>query len=147
MEGVGQSRADRTYNSFSQLSALRYTTLRMRENKKDDSLLDCYIMFDEKGVYIAEILEPEIPKKKKKKKNTPPPKPVLQKLTALPIEEIPDSMLWCMICREEACAALEGFVLCSMLNGTLKWLDEKKWFWQSEVDNDLVLLKCWVENK
>lgn len=66
---------------------------------------------------------------------------------ALPIEEIPDSMLWCMVCREEACAALEGFVLCSMLNGTLKWLDEKKWFWQSEVDNDLVLLKCWVENK
>lgn len=48
---------------------------------------DCYIMFDEKGLYIAEIEEPEIPKKKKKK-NTPPPKPVLHKLTALPINEI-----------------------------------------------------------
>ena len=47
---------------------------------------DCYIMFDEKGIYIAEIEEPEISKKKKKK--TPPPKPVLRKLTALPIEEI-----------------------------------------------------------
>ena len=45
-ELYSQSRADRTYNSFSQLSALRYTTLRMRENKKDDSLLDCYIMFE-----------------------------------------------------------------------------------------------------
>ena len=48
---------------------------------------NCLIMFDEKGVYIAEIEEPEIPKKKKKKK-TPPPKPVLRKLTALPIDEI-----------------------------------------------------------
>lgn len=46
---------------------------------------DCYIMFDEKGVYIAEIEEPEIPKKKK---GAPPPKPILHKLTALPITEI-----------------------------------------------------------
>lgn len=45
-ELYSQSRADRTYNSFSQLSALRYTTLRMRENKEDNSLLDCYIMFE-----------------------------------------------------------------------------------------------------
>ena len=51
---------------------------------------DCYIMFDEKGVYIAEIEEPELSKKdkKKKKKNASPPKPTLRKLTALPIEEI-----------------------------------------------------------
>ena len=47
---------------------------------------DCFIMFDEKGVYIAEIDEPELPKKKKK--GTPPPKPLLRKLTALPIDEI-----------------------------------------------------------
>lgn len=50
---------------------------------------DCYIMFDEKGVYIAQIEGPELSKKnKKKKKNTPPPKPVLRKLTALPVDEI-----------------------------------------------------------
>lgn len=48
---------------------------------------DCYIMFDETGVYIAEIEEPSIPKKKKNK-NSPPPNPVLRKLVALPIEEI-----------------------------------------------------------
>ena len=48
---------------------------------------DCFIMFDEKGVYIAEIEEPQL-SKKGKKKNTPPPKPVLHKLTALPIDEI-----------------------------------------------------------
>lgn len=47
---------------------------------------DCFIIFDEKGLYIAEIEEPELPKKKKK--NAPPPKPVLRKLTCLPIDEI-----------------------------------------------------------
>lgn len=40
-----QSKVDRTYNSFAQLSALRYTTLRMVEHP-DTSLLDCYIMFE-----------------------------------------------------------------------------------------------------
>ena len=45
-ELYSQSRVDRTYNSFSQLGALRYTTLRMRENKDDNSLLDCYILFE-----------------------------------------------------------------------------------------------------
>ncbi len=49
---------------------------------------DCYFLFDEKGIYSAEIEEPELPKSKKKKKGTPPPKPVLHKLTALPIEDI-----------------------------------------------------------
>ncbi len=48
---------------------------------------DCYFMFDEKGIYIAEFEEPQI-FKKKKKKNTPPSKPLLRKLTALPIDEI-----------------------------------------------------------
>lgn len=40
-----QSKVDRTYNSFAQLSALRHTTLRMVEHP-DTSLLDCYIMFE-----------------------------------------------------------------------------------------------------
>ena len=54
-----------------------------------EAFADCYIMFDEKGVYIAEIEEPELPEKKpKKKKNTPPPKPILRKITSLPIDEI-----------------------------------------------------------
>ncbi|MEE1502826.1 MAG: hypothetical protein UGF89_01100, partial [Acutalibacteraceae bacterium] len=48
---------------------------------------DCYIMFDDKGIYVAEIEESPV-QKNKKKKNTPPPKPVLRKLTALPIDEI-----------------------------------------------------------
>ena len=46
---------------------------------------DFYVMFDEKGVYTAEIQEPEIPKKKKK---TSPAPPSLVSLSAVPIEEI-----------------------------------------------------------
>ena len=40
-----QSRSDRTYNSFAQLPAVRYTSLRMVE-LPDTSMLDCYIMFE-----------------------------------------------------------------------------------------------------
>ena len=45
-ELYSQSRVDRTYNSFSQLNALKHTTLRIKENNDDHSLLDCYIMFE-----------------------------------------------------------------------------------------------------
>lgn len=40
-----QSSVDRTYNSFAQLTALKYTTVRMVE-RADTALLDCYIMFE-----------------------------------------------------------------------------------------------------
>lgn len=39
-----QSALDRTYNSFAQLSALKYTTIRMQE-RTDSALLDMYVMF------------------------------------------------------------------------------------------------------
>ncbi|MBQ3152371.1 MAG: BamA/TamA family outer membrane protein [Bacteroidaceae bacterium] len=45
-EYYSQSKVNRTYNSFSQLNALRYATVRMRENTANDSLLDCFIMFE-----------------------------------------------------------------------------------------------------
>ena len=45
-EYYSQSKVNRTYNSFSQLNALRYATIRMRDNTLCDSLLDCYIMFE-----------------------------------------------------------------------------------------------------
>ena len=40
-----QSSIDRTYNSFAQLTALKYTTIRMVE-RPDTALLDCYIVFE-----------------------------------------------------------------------------------------------------
>ena len=48
--------------------------------------------------------------------------------------------------REKAQFELELYVLCQILNG-LKWESEKmgKWFWQSKMDKDLVILKKWVD--
>ena len=69
---------------------------------------------------------------------------------ALPMEEITDEQLMVAERRETSQAALEGFVLCMIVNGQLVW-DEKimngKWFWQSQTEPDLVLLRSWVEGK
>ena len=67
---------------------------------------------------------------------------------ALPIEKIPDAKLLIAGRRETMQAALEGFILCAIITDQFKW-DEKimgKWFYQSENDPDLVLLRSWVEN-
>ena len=69
---------------------------------------------------------------------------------ALSIDEIDDERLLCAGVREVEQARLEGFILCSILNGKLKWNDAimgGKWFWQSKTDPDLVILKKWIENK
>lgn len=66
---------------------------------------------------------------------------------ALSANELTDEELICGQRREVARAALEGFVLCMVLNGILTW-DEftmGKWFWQSNEDQDLVILKKWIE--
>lgn len=68
-----------------------------------------------------------------------------QYFKALSIEEIPDERLFNTERREVARARLEGYVLCSILNGDLTW-DETwgSWFYQSKIDPDLVLLKKWI---
>ena len=69
---------------------------------------------------------------------------------ALPMEEITDEQLMTAERREFSQAVLEGFVLCMIVSGQLVW-DEKvmqgKWFWQSDIDPDLVVLRSWVECK
>ena len=69
---------------------------------------------------------------------------------ALSMEELTDEQLMVAGRREVSQAALEGFVLCMIVSGQLVW-DEKmmngKWFYQSETDPDLVLLRSWVEGK
>jgi hypothetical protein len=67
---------------------------------------------------------------------------------ALSIEEIPDDKLLIAERRETAQARLEGFILCAIITDQLKWNEEimGKWFYQSEKDPDLVLLKSWIEN-
>ena len=66
---------------------------------------------------------------------------------ALSIEEIPDELLMAAERREIAKARLEGFILCIVLDGQFVWDEEKlgKWFWQSQNDADLVILKSWIE--
>lgn len=44
-EPYSQNDVDRTYNAFSQLTALKYTTIRFVEHP-DTALLDCYIMYE-----------------------------------------------------------------------------------------------------
>lgn len=45
--------------------------------------------------------------------------------------------------RQLAKEKLETTLLIGILNGSLKWPDDTKWFWQSPNDKDLVLLKEW----
>lgn len=69
---------------------------------------------------------------------------------ALSVDELTDEQLMCSQKREAAQAALEGFILCSVIAGHLYWdeeIMEGKWFWQSRSDSDLVILRSWVENK
>lgn len=68
---------------------------------------------------------------------------------ALSVDELTDEQLIKADKRETKQAALEGFILCSILTGQLKW-DEAimgKWFYQSVNDPDLVILRSWIENK
>ena len=66
---------------------------------------------------------------------------------ALSINELTDEQLMFAEKRECSQAALEGFVLCMILRGVLYWDSTimGKWFWQSNDDPDLVILRNWVE--
>lgn len=64
---------------------------------------------------------------------------------ALSTSELPDVCLAYGEDRSVRQAYLEGFVLCHVLSGNFQWKEEYgKWFWQSQTDNDLVILKDWV---
>lgn len=69
---------------------------------------------------------------------------------ALSIDELSDDQLMIARKRETAMAALEGFILCSVLAGHLYWDEEVMkgtWFYQYKNDPDLVILRNWIENK
>lgn len=63
---------------------------------------------------------------------------------AVSIKDLKDEELVLNEQRTIAQAMLEGYILCAGLQGTLKWEDENKWFWQSEKYKDLIVLKEWV---
>lgn len=51
--------------------------------------------------------------------------------------------------RELAQLSLEIYLLCWILSGTFVWDEESmgKWFWQSQNDKDLVILRSWIDGK
>lgn len=51
--------------------------------------------------------------------------------------------------RESAQLMLELYLLCWILSGTFVWDEESmgKWFWQSQNDKDLVILRSWIDGK
>lgn len=67
---------------------------------------------------------------------------------ALSVNEMNDMQLIAGERREVAQARLEGFILCMILDGRLQWDEAKlgKWFYQSKTDQDLVVLRSWIEN-
>jgi hypothetical protein len=67
---------------------------------------------------------------------------------ALPIEELSIDDMINGQSREVTQCKLEGYILCSVLNGSLKWDKDVMgygWFWQSENNKDLIILKKWIE--
>lgn len=67
---------------------------------------------------------------------------------ALSAEELTDEQMVYSENREVARARLEGFILCMILKRELKWDDDwGSYFWQSERDRDLVILRSWIEGK
>lgn len=67
---------------------------------------------------------------------------------ALPVDKMSIGEMATGEPREQARAHLEGFILCSILMGKLKWNDGwGTWYWQSDRDKDLVILKQWIEGR
>lgn len=63
---------------------------------------------------------------------------------ALLSEELTDAQIAFNYEREFAKAMLEGYILLASLSCWIKWENDKHWFWQSESDKDLIILKEWI---
>ena len=65
---------------------------------------------------------------------------------ALLIDELTDEQLLYGTRREIAQYMLESFILCAILKGDFVWNDEihGKWFYQDKLEQDLVILKNWI---
>lgn len=67
---------------------------------------------------------------------------------ALPYEELNDAELCFGEHRETARFRLEFLILRAIIDGRLTWQPNwGNWFWQSEHDKDLVILREWIEPK
>ena len=69
-----------------------------------------------------------------------------QYFKALPEKELSDEDMMYGERREVARCKLELYILIQLLRGSLAW--ESKWgtwFWQSDKDKDLIILRDWIE--
>jgi hypothetical protein len=68
---------------------------------------------------------------------------------ALSINELTDEELIVGMPREKAQYMLEAFILCMIVDGHFVWNEELhgKWFYQCPSDQDLIILRSWVEGK
>lgn len=65
---------------------------------------------------------------------------------ALPYEKLTDWQMMYGMRRELAKFNLEYVILKAIIMGALTWHDEwGTWFWQSDTDKDLVILREWIE--
>ncbi len=66
--------------------------------------------------------------------------------TPLPEKSLPDEAMLYGERRDKAQIELELYLLCQILGG-FQWEAETmgKWFWQSQTDKDLVILRSWIE--
>lgn len=64
---------------------------------------------------------------------------------ALPVDELTDAELAYNKNRDFMQAVLEGYILLASLAGWLEWQWGEHWFWQDEYDDDLVVLRSWIE--
>ena len=64
---------------------------------------------------------------------------------ALPVDKLTDAELAYNADRSYCQAILEGYILLASLVGWLKWENGTHWFWKSETDEELVVLRQWVE--
>lgn len=46
--------------------------------------------------------------------------------------------------RSVAQAMLEGYIVCAVVANRMYWKNPNHWYWVSEKDNDLIILKGWV---
>ena len=68
---------------------------------------------------------------------------------SLSIDELTDEQLFVAENREVAQAKLEGFILCMILDGHFVWDEHEmgKWFWESNNDKDLIILRRWIDGQ
>lgn len=63
---------------------------------------------------------------------------------AVNAEELTDNEIAFNLSRNYCQAALEGYVLLAGLSGWLTWNNDNHWFWQSDKDKELVVLREWI---